>query len=61
MKKLLGASIPFGAALLAFVLGSIMILALGENPISGASAIIEGAFGTGDRLAVTAVRATPLL
>ena len=38
-----------------------MILALGENPISGASAIIEGAFGTGDRLAVTAVRATPLL
>jgi simple sugar transport system permease protein len=38
-----------------------MILALGENPISGASAILEGAFGTGDRLAVTAVRATPLL
>lgn len=61
MKRLLGASVPLGAALLAFVLGSIMILALGENPISGASAIIEGAFGTGDRLAVTAVRATPLL
>lgn len=61
MKRLLGASVPLGAALLAFVLGSIMILALGENPFSGASAIIEGAFGTGDRLAVTAVRATPLL
>jgi ABC-type uncharacterized transport system permease subunit len=61
MKRLLGASVPLGAALLAFVLGSIMILALGENPISGASAILEGAFGTGDRLAVTAVRATPLL
>lgn len=61
MKRILGASVPLGAALLAFVLGSIMILALGENPISGASAIIEGAFGTGDRLAVTAVRATPLL
>jgi ABC-type uncharacterized transport system permease subunit len=61
MKRLLGASVPLGAALLAFVLGSIMILALGENPISGASAIFEGAFGTGDRFAVTAVRATPLL
>ena len=61
MKRLLGASVPLGAALLAFVLGSIMILALGENPISGASAIIDGAFGSGDRLAVTAVRATPLL
>jgi len=61
MKRLLGASVPLGAALLAFVLGSIMILALGENPISGASAIVEGAFGTGDRFAVTAVRATPLL
>ena len=61
MKRLLGASVPLGAALVAFVLGSLMILALGENPISGASAIIEGAFGSGDRVAVTAVRATPLL
>jgi len=61
MKRLLGASVPLGAALLAFVLGSIMILALGENPFTGISAIFDGAFGTGDRLAATAVRATPLL
>ena len=61
MKRVLGASVPLGAALLAFVLGSLMILALGENPIAGGNAIIEGAFGSGDRLAVTAVRATPLL
>jgi len=61
MKRLLGASVPLGAALLAFVLGSIMILALGENPFSGIAAIFDGAFGTGDRLAATAVRATPLL
>jgi simple sugar transport system permease protein len=38
-----------------------MILALGENPFSGGAALIDGAFGTGDRLAATAVRATPLL
>jgi len=61
MKRLLGVSVPLGAAVLAFVLGSIMILALGENPISGIAAIFDGAFGTGDRLAATAVRATPLL
>jgi simple sugar transport system permease protein len=61
MKRLLGVSVPLGAALLAFVFGGLMILALGENPIEGFRAIIDGAFGTGDRLAATAVRATPLL
>lgn len=61
MKRLLGASVPLGAAVFAFLIGSLMILALGESPIAGGRAIIEGAFGSGDRLAVTAVRATPLL
>ncbi len=61
MKRLLGASVPLGAALLAFMFGAIMILFLGEDPIAGLRAIIDGAFGTGDRLAATAVRATPLL
>ena len=61
MKRLLGASVPLGAALLAFVFGAIMIVALGEDPVAGFRAILDGAFGTGDRLAATAVRATPLL
>ncbi len=38
-----------------------MILALGANPIDGLVAILDGAFGTKERLATTAVRATPLL
>lgn len=38
-----------------------MILALGANPIDGLRAILDGAFGTRERLATTAVRATPLL
>jgi len=38
-----------------------MILTLGESPFEGAKAIFNGAFGTGDRIAATAVRATPLL
>ncbi|MFT7474307.1 MAG: ABC-type uncharacterized transport system permease subunit [Verrucomicrobiales bacterium] len=47
--------------MLAFVFGAIMILALGANPVDGLAAMIDGAFGTGNRVAATAVRATPLL
>ncbi len=61
MSRLAGAFVPLGAALLAFVFGAVMILALGENPIDGLLAIIDGAFGSGERIAATAVRATPLL
>ncbi|MGI9606765.1 MAG: ABC transporter permease [Acidimicrobiales bacterium] len=61
MKRLLGAAVPLAAALAAFLLGAIMIGSLGENPIEGLRAMIDGAFGTGDRIAATAVRATPLL
>ena len=61
MRRLLGLAVPLGAALFAFGFGAIMILALGASPIEGFSAILDGAFGTGDRLAATAVRAAPLL
>jgi len=61
MKNIAGAIVPLGAAFLAFLFGAVMILALGANPIDGLAAMIDGAFGTGDRLAATAVRATPLL
>ncbi len=61
MKRLTGAVVPLSAALLAFLLGALMILALGASPIDGLAAMLDGAFGTGDRVAATAVRATPLL
>lgn len=61
MTRIAGAIVPLGAALLAFVFGAIMILSLGANPLDGLSALIDGAFGTSDRIAATAVRATPLL
>ena len=38
-----------------------MLVALGANPFVGIEAIFDGAFGSGDRIAVTAVRATPLI
>lgn len=50
-----------GAALVAFLFGAIMIVVLGADPIDGLVAIFDGAFGTKERLATTAVRATPLL
>ena len=61
MRRALGGVVPLGAALVAFLFGAIMILALGANPLDGLVAMIEGAFGTRERLAVTAIRATPLL
>lgn len=61
MKRLTGGVVPLGAALLAFLFGAVMIVALGANPLDGLSAIFDGAFGTGERVAATAVRATPLL
>ncbi len=38
-----------------------MLLLLGANPIEGYQAMIEGAFGSGDALIATALKATPLL
>jgi general nucleoside transport system permease protein len=45
----------------AFLFGALMILALGADPIDGLVAMVDGAFGTRERLATTAVRAAPLL
>lgn len=61
IQRLVGAVIPLLAAVVAFFLGAVMLLALGANPFEGFSALLDGAFGSGDRLAVTAVRAAPLL
>ncbi len=61
MKRLAGGVVPLGAAFLAFLLGALMIIALGASPADGLAAMFDGAFGTTDRIAATAVRATPLL
>ncbi|MDE0928574.1 MAG: ABC transporter permease [Acidimicrobiales bacterium] len=61
IDKLLGALVPLMAAAVAFALGAIMLVALGANPFEGLQALFDGAFGSGDRLAATAVRATPLI
>ena len=53
MKRLAGGGVPLGAALVAFLFGAVMILALGASPIDGLAGMIDGAFGTGDRVAAT--------
>ena len=50
-----------GAVLAAGVIGAIMLLVLGANPLTGYAALIEGAFGGTKNLANSALKAMPLL
>ena len=61
LNKLLGGLVPFLAALVAFAFGAIMLVALGANPLEGLEAIFDGSVGSGERIAATAVKATPLI
>jgi len=61
LQRFSSALILVGAVVFALLIGAIMIIALGANPIDGYVAMLEGAFGSGDALADTAVRAMPLL
>ncbi len=61
MRKLLGASIPILAALVAFLFGALMLIALGASPWEGLRALGSGAFGSSDRIVATLIKATPLI
>ena len=56
-----GSLIPLAAAMAALAIGAIVIMVLGANPLLGYGELVKGAFGSGDALADTAVRAMPLL
>lgn len=58
---LVDALLPIFATLAALGVGAIMLLLLGANPLTGYAALLEGAFGSANALADTAVKATPLL
>jgi simple sugar transport system permease protein len=59
--ELLDAALPLLATLAALIIGAILLLFLGANPISAYGALLEGAFGSTNALAETIVKATPLL
>ncbi|MCY4621860.1 MAG: ABC transporter permease [bacterium] len=50
-----------GAVLAAALIGAVMLLVLGANPLSGYAALIDGAFGGTKNLANSALKAMPLL
>ncbi len=52
---------PLVAVTGALLIGAVMLALLGANPIEGYAALLQGAFGSTNALADTAVKATPLL
>lgn len=60
-NTLVDALLPLFATLAALGVGAIMLLLLGANPLTGYAALLEGAFGSANAIADTAVKATPLL
>jgi simple sugar transport system permease protein len=55
------ALLPVVAVLAALAMGAIILLMLGANPVTAYGALLEGAFGSGNAVAETIVKATPLL
>lgn len=61
MGPVIDALTPVLAVLAALLVGALMLLALGANPLEAYAALIKGAFGTRNAIAETIVKATPLL
>jgi len=61
VSQIVDGLLPVFATLAALAVGAVMLLALGANPIRAYGALLEGAFGTTNALAETAVKAVPLL
>jgi ABC-type uncharacterized transport system permease subunit len=59
--QIIDALLPVFATFAALAVGAVMLLILGANPIRAYGALLEGAFGSGNALAETAVKAVPLL
>lgn len=61
LATLVDALLPVFATLAALLVGAILLIVLGVNPITAYRALIDGAFGSQNAFAETLVRATPLL
>jgi len=60
-RRLLAYSIPVIAVIAALLFGAVMLVLLGADPIEGYAEMFVGAFGSGDALVATILKATPLL
>jgi ABC-type uncharacterized transport system permease subunit len=61
LSSLFDGLLPVIATLAALVVGAVMLLVLGVNPLEAYAALWDGAFGSTNALAETLVKATPLL
>ena len=53
--------VPLAAVFVALLIAAIMLVVLDASPAEGSQAMFEGAFGSGDALIATILKATPLL
>jgi simple sugar transport system permease protein len=58
---MIDALLPVFAVVGALAVGAVMLLLLGANPVEAYGALLEGAFGSQNAVAETAVKAVPLL
>lgn len=61
MRGLRTAGVPLVSVLLATIIGSIIIIATGKDPVLAFSALLTGAFGGPLQIGETIMRATPLI
>ena len=61
LARLAGPGVLIGAVLAAALIGAVMLLVLGANPLTGYAALLDGAFGGTKNLANSALKAMPLL
>ena len=61
LGQLFDALLPVLATLAALAIGAVSLLLLGANPLEAYKAMFDGAFGNGNAIAETLVKATPLL
>ena len=60
-KSLTGFVVPLLSILLAFVIGAIIMAAMGSNPATALGALFQGAFGTAASVGTTLNKAVPLI
>lgn len=61
LARLAGPAVLLGSVVAAALVGAIMLAALGANPWTAYKALIDGAFGSADAIADSALKAMPLL
>lgn len=60
-KSLTGLLVPLLSVLLAFLIGAIIMLAMGSNPLVAFGALFQGAFGTTASIGTTLNKSAPLI